>query len=291
MAHRVTRIWLASLCTLLGLAAPLLRAADDPKEILRQALRMDVRNRELERAYTFVERDEQRTLDGKGAVKHRESTTWDVTPLEKSMYRRLIERDGKPLPPKDARQQEAARQKREAAWQETEAQRAGETPEQRQKRLAAREHARQQAQREMDEVVEGFDLRLGADEQIDGVPVWVIEGAPRPGFKFKATKFASAFGKVKGRMWVAKSDYQPVRIDAETTDTIAFGGVLARVYKGTRMHVEFTHVNGEVWLPKSMSFRVSGRILLLKGVREEGDVAFSGYKKFSADSHLVTVEQ
>ena len=285
------RMWLASLCALLGLAAPCLRAADDPKEILRRALRMDARNRELERTYTFIERDEERTLDGKGAVKHRESTAWDVTPLEKSMYRRLIERDGKPLPPKEARQREAARQKQEAAWQETEAQLAAETPAQRQKREAAKERARQQEQREMDEVVEGFDLRLDADEQIDGIPVWVIEGAPRPGFKFKATRFASAFGKVKGRMWVAKSDYQPVRIDAEPTDTISFGGVLARIYKGTRMHVEFTYVNGEVWLPKSMSFRMSGRILLLKGLREEGDVAFSGYKKFSASSRLVTSEQ
>jgi uncharacterized protein YjhX (UPF0386 family) len=290
MAHRSRRIWLAGLCGLLGLAAPLLRAADDPKEILRRALRMNAHNRELERTYTYLERNEGRTLDGKGAVKHRESTTWDVTPLEKAMYRRLIQRDDKPLSPKEERQQEAALQKREAARKEAEAKRAAETPEQRQKRLAAKERARQHEQRDIDEVVEGFDLRLLADERIDGVPVWAIEGAPREGYKFTNSQFAAVVSKLKGRIWVSQSDYQPVRIDAETTGTISFGGVLARIYKGTRVHVEFTYVNGEVWLPKHMSFRVSGRLLLLKGLREEGDAVFSGYKKFSADSRIVTGE-
>jgi hypothetical protein len=291
MLHRSMRVGLASLCGLLSLAAPFLRAADDPKEILRQALRKNAHNRELERTYTYVERDEQRTLDPKGAVKHRESTTWDVVPLQKSMYRRLVQRDGKPLSPKDERQQEAARQKREAARKDAEAKRAAETPEQRQKRLAAKERARQHEERDMDEVVAGFDLRLGADEQIDGVPVWVIDGAPRAGYKFTSSQFAAVVSKLKGRIWISKSDYQPVRIDAETTDTISFGGVLARIYKGTRMHVEFTRVNGEVWLPKLMSYRVSGRLLLLKGLRQEGDSAYSGFKKFSADSHLVGSEE
>ena len=124
MLHRSMRIWLAGLCALLGFPRRFVRAADDPKEILRRALRMDARNRELERTYTYVERHEERTLDGKGAVTHRESTTWDVTPLEKSMYRRLIQRDDKPLSPGEERQQEALRQKREAARKETEAQRA-----------------------------------------------------------------------------------------------------------------------------------------------------------------------
>ena len=57
------------------------------------------------------------------------------------------------------------------------------------------------------------------------------------------------------------------------------------------MHVEFTYVNGEIWLPKHMSYGVSGRILLLKGLRQEGDSTYSGYKKFSADSRLVTSGQ
>jgi len=289
MFDRSMRIWLVSLGALVCFAAPRLRAGDDPKEIVRRALRVNARNHEFELAYTYVERDEQRTLDGAGAVKHRESTTWDVVPLrEESQYRRLIQRDDKPLSPKEEQQQAAARQKQEAERQRIKASRDAQTPEQRKKRLDAKEHARQREQREIDDVVDGLDLRLAGEERIEGVPVWVIEGAPQPGYKFQSNDLARVLGKMKGRVWVAKSDYQPVRIDAETTDTISFGMVLARINKGMRVHLEYTLINGEVWLPKSMTFSVSARVALLKGIRMEGDSAFSGYKKFSVDSRIVS---
>jgi len=291
MFYRSMRISLASLYVLLCVAAPSLRAADDLKEIVRRALRVNARNRELERSYTYVQRDEERALDSSGAVKSRESKTWDVVPLQGAQFRRLIQRDDKPLSPKEEQQQEAARQKREAARRKTAELRARETPEQRQKRRDARERAREREQQEMDEAIDGFDLRLIGDEQVDGVPVWVIDGEPRKGYKFKSNESATILSKMKGRIWVSKSDYQPVRIDAETTGTIAFGAVLARIYKGTRVHVEYTYVNGEVWLPKRESFSVSGRILLVKGLREEGDSAYSNYKKFSADSRIVEDDQ
>jgi hypothetical protein len=289
MFDRSMRISLASLGALLCFASPRLRAGDDPKEIVRRALRVNARNHELELAYTYVERDEQRTLDGAGAVKHRESTTWDVVPLrEESHYRRLIQRDDKPLSAQEEQKRQAIRQRQEATRQKTEELRAKETPEQRQKRLDDKERARQRQQREIDEVVDGLDLRLAGEERIDDVPVWVIEGAPRPGYKFGSNDLARVLGKMKGRVWVAKSDYQPVRIDAETTDTISFGMVLARIYKGMRVHVEYTYVNEEVWLPKSMAFSASGRIALFKGIRLEGDSSFSNYKKFSVDSRIVS---
>jgi hypothetical protein len=50
----------------------------------------------------------------------------------------------------------------------------------------------------MDEVIDGFDLRLAGEEQIDGVPVWVIEGAPQRGYKFKSSESDSVLSKMKG---------------------------------------------------------------------------------------------
>ena len=291
MFARLTQIPLLSLCALLSLAAPSLRAADDPKEILRHALRIDARNRELERSYTYVERDEQRVLDGAGAVKHKESTTWDVIPLrEESHYRRLTQRDDQPLSPKEEQKQQAARQKHEAERQKTDERRAAETPEQSQKRLDAKQRTREREQREMDDVVNGLDLRLVGEEQIDGVPVWVIEAAPHPGYQFQSNEISRFLGKMKGRVWIAKSDYQPVKIDAETTGTISFGMVIARLNKGMRFHMEYTFVNHEIWLPKRMTFSASARIALFKGIHIEADSAFSDYKKFSVDSRVVGSE-
>jgi hypothetical protein len=113
MFHGLTWISLASLSVLFAVTAPSLHAADDPQEIVHRALRINARNRVLERSYTYVQRDEERTLDSSGAVKSRESKTWDVIPLQGSQFRRLIQRDDKPLSPKEEQQQEAARQKRE----------------------------------------------------------------------------------------------------------------------------------------------------------------------------------
>jgi hypothetical protein len=51
------------------------------EEIVRQALRNDTRNRELERSYTYTLREETRKLDSGNAVKSTESKTWEVIPL------------------------------------------------------------------------------------------------------------------------------------------------------------------------------------------------------------------
>lgn len=74
------------------------------------------------------------------------------------------------------------------------------------------------------------------EEQIDGMPVWVIEGEPHKGYKFHTKTAAMFASKIKGRIWVTKDGCQAVRVDTETIDTITFGGFLARINKGTKIH-------------------------------------------------------
>lgn len=273
-------------CVVLG-AAPA-RPAEDPKEIVRQALRNDTRNRELERSYTYTLREETRKLDGSDAVKSTESKTWEVIPLRGGPpFRRLMERDDRPLSPKEEQEQAAARKKQEDERQKRQEMRERETPEQRVKRQNARERNQQRNQEQVDDIVNGFDLRLVGEEQMDGMPVWVIEGEPHRGYKFHTKTAATFAGKIKGRIWITKDSFQAVRVDAETIDTITFGGFLARINKGTRIHVEYTYVNGEVWLPKRETFTASARVLLLKGIHQEGDSTFTNYKKFTTDSRMV----
>lgn len=256
-----------------------LHAADDPNDIVRQALQRNDHNSELARSYTYMQRQEDRIVDGKGLVKRRESETWDITLLEGSTFRRLVQRNDKPLTPKEEAEQQAIQKKRAEA-------RRKETPEQKKKRLDARERARKQQQEELNEVPAAFNLRIVGEEQIEGMPVWVIEGTPRKDYK-PTKKDYSYFSKMKGRIWVSKSDYQPVKIEAETTDTISIGAFVARVQKGFRIHVEFTRVNNEVWLPKVAAILGSARILLVKGMHIDQETTFRDYKKFSTDSRIL----
>jgi len=129
---------LALLMTCLVLAAPPARPAEDPKEIVRRALRNDARNRELERSYTYTLREETRKLDSSNAVKSTESKMWEVVPLVGGPpFRRLIQRDDRPLSPKEEQEQAAARKKQEGERRKRQELRERETPEQKQRRLDA----------------------------------------------------------------------------------------------------------------------------------------------------------
>jgi hypothetical protein len=262
-------------------------AADDPVEIVRRALRINNADRELERKYTYTERQVERSLDSSGKVKRVKTETWDIVPLEGAQFRRLVARDDRPLTAREEADQEAERRKQEAERQKRRAKREQETAEDKRKREETRERTRKRQQEEIDNIVEGFDLRIVSEEQVGGVPVWVIDASPRARHKFMSWQARAVFSKMKGRVWIAKSDYHPVWIEAEAIDTISFGLFLARVHKGTRIQVEFGFFNNEVWLPVRQKATISARIALLKGFHEEHESVFTNYRKFSTDSRVV----
>ena len=262
------------------LVAATLPAADNPKQIVARALQFHERNDELARNYTFLRRTEIRALDGSGKVRHNDCKTHDITLLEGSPYTRLVARDDKPLPPKEEQQQQAELQR-------SIEQRRKETPEQRQQRVAEWDRRRKAQQQELKEVPEAFDFRLVGEETIEGEPAWIIEGTPRPDYKPKS-KQAGYYRKLKGRIWITKSDYMPVKIEAESTDTISMGAFVVRFQKGARFTVDIGRVNGEVWLPKHVWFTGDLRLLLVKGMKVNTDIEFTNYKKFTAESRIVS---
>jgi len=272
------RVLLLSACCVLSLAA-----AADPKEIACRAVQRNAHNDVIARQYTYLQHNDVRTLDGAGHVKDRNRKTFDITLLEGSPYHRLIARDEKPLPPdEEKKQQELLKQSIE--------QRRKETPEQRRQRIADWDRKRNRERENLAEVCDAFDFHLAGEEQIDGAPVWVIDGTPHAGYKPKSRE-ASYFPKIKGRIWVAKSDYTPIKITIENLDTISIGAFLFRLAKGGRIDVEFTRVNDEVWMPQHVGINASARIFLVKGYHLDADYTFNGFKKFSAESRIVDAGQ
>ena len=109
--------------------APAVLVAQDAREIVRRAIELDRRNMELSRNYKTLYRQEEQQLDETGNLKTRNVRTWEVTYIEGSPYRRLVERDDKPIPPEE---QQWEGQKLRASIEE----RHKETPEQRARRIA-----------------------------------------------------------------------------------------------------------------------------------------------------------
>ena len=244
-------------------------------------MQVDARNAQLALNYTFLQRTDVRQLDGSGKLKQRKIQTWDVTLLEGSPYKRLVARDDKPI------------SRDEQAWEEEKLRRSNderrkETAAQREKRIGDWQRRQRHQREDIQDFPDAFDFRLAGEEELDGVPVWVIDAAPHPGYRAKSSNARALFPNINGRFWIAKSDYGWAKAQVEAIDTISLGLLLVRVSKGSRVVLEQTRVNGEVWLPKKWTLQLAGRILLLKGVRIDAQYDFSGYRKFQAESRIVT---
>jgi hypothetical protein len=253
-------------------------AGDDPKEIVRKSVNLDSRNWDLSRNYTYRERTVMKLQSNAPEVK-----TFDVMILYGEQYRRLIQKDDKPL------SSEAEKKEREKLEKLT-TQREKETPAQRDKRLAEQRKNRERQRAFAREIPEAFDFRLLGSENAAGRDCWVIEAQPRPGFKPKDRQ-AKLLSHFRGKLWIDKEEFQWVKGEAEAIDNISFGLVLARLNKGARLEFEQSRINDEVWLPKQIRAWVEVRLGLVKKMSAEADIAYSGYRKFQADSRIVSTAE
>ena len=110
----------------------------------------------------------------------------------------------------------------------------------------------------------------------------MIDADPRPGYQPRQRE-AKLLPKFRFRVWIDKADEEWVKLDAQCIDTVSVGWFIARVHKGSRVLIEQTRVNDEVWLPKSIALKLDARILL-KGVNLDEEVSYRDYKKFRTDT-------
>ncbi len=274
---RITLRWGAFL-----IIAAVLPGAEDPREIVRRSTDENRRSQKLAESYTFIERQDERGFDSHGRVQRHTVKSYDVTLTEGSPYRRLIARDDKPLPPDEERGEQ---RKLEKSIQ----QRRAETPAQREKRLADWHRKREHEREFLREVPDAFDFRTVGEETLDGRRVHVIDATPRPGFKPR-TNDGKLLTKMKGRLWIDAETYEWAKAEAQTVDTISFGGFALRVGPGTRFSLQQARVNNEIWLPKQVTVTWQARLLLFKKLAGQVDYTYSDYKKFQSDSRILATE-
>jgi len=241
----------------------------------------DVENDKRLRDYTYIEREVESKLDGKGQVKSSEVRTYEVMELYGEQVERLIEKDDKALDQKEAAKEEEKIQKMIDK-------RKNESEGDRRKRMEKEEKDREEDRKFVREVADAYNFTLVGTESLGGREAWVIEGEPRPGFvpHMKESKFLSKF---RGRVWIDKSDLQLAKMDVECMDTISWGLFLARFHKGTRVMLEQTRVNDEVWLPLHVTAKIDVRIALVKNFDVDLEQTYRDYKKFRATARIVSV--
>jgi hypothetical protein len=253
------------------------------QKLLRVVAEKDEENDKRLHNYTYIERDVQHDNDGKGQLKKTEIKTFEVLEVYGEQVQRMIEKDDKPLDSKEAAKEEEKIQK-------IVDKRKNESDEEREKRERKQEKEREDGRKFVREIADAYIFTLLDSEDLDGRPAWVIAGEPRPGYE-PHMKEARFLPKFHGRVWIDKADLQLAKMDVEAIDTVSIGLVLARIHKGTRVILEQTRVNDEVWLPKHMTFKVDARVALFKGYNLDGEQTFRDYQKFSASTRIVRVSE
>ena len=246
------------------------------RDLIRNSADKDVENNKRKQDYTYIRRDEERKLDNKGKVKSTESKTYEIMILAGEHAEKLIAMDDKPLSEKDAKKEDEKIQKLVSKGEK-------ESENDRKKRRAKAEKEREEERQFVREVADAYQFHLRGMEDVNGRPSYVIDADPLPGYKPRL-KDAKILPKVRMRLWIDKVEQQWVKLDIECIDTFSIGLFLARVNKGSTIHVEQTRVNDEVWLPRYLNLKVDAKIALLKNFDAEYDVTFRDYQKFRTDA-------
>lgn len=245
------------------LAIPAAAGAQDAAEIIRKAVDQYEKNDRALRNYTWKSRAVARELDGKGAVKKTHTTLGETMYIGGQQYTHRLEYDGKPLA---ADVEKRGHEALDRAARDAEKM----TPEERKAR-EDESYRRHSSRDPMSHVPKAYNLTIVGEPEVNGRATWEIHAIPRKEYR---GQYASLFHNIEGTLWIDKEDYAWVRFDADTTDTISFGFFLARIAKGTRIFVERTRVNQEVWAPRMFSLKASARLGPMRSVNTEREVSF-----------------
>ena len=254
----------------------------DARALVARAVVADDHSYRLALDYTYKIHDEVRELDGAGGVKSVHSTLDEVLYIGGKRYFRPLEKDGRPIPSKQARGEQAKLDRAAAeAGRLTEAEH--------NKRIADEERDIAKRRAQFKGIPDAFDFKLLGEAVIAGRDAWEIGATPRAGYH---GELQGILRNLQGTLWIDKQDSNWVKFEATALKSFSMGWFLARVGEGTHLSYELMRVGtpgkDELWVPKEISLKASARLVLLKKVRVEQQITFSDYRKFQTDSRIVS---
>ncbi len=237
----------------------------DVDAILQRNREADKQNDERAKQYTYVEETDNFEYDKHGQAKKTGSVTNDVIFVEGESYKRLVARDGKPLPPKEEAKEEKKLQ-----------QTAEERRKARRKGLLNFSRSVSVSSEDLDKF---FDRGLVGEEEIRGRKSWVIEYTPRKGH-VPANKHEKDVYTFQAKAWV---DEEQGVTSKFVLLSIADGSL---VKPGSSLTFENAKINDDAWLPVSsvLDARIQIALVIRDSVRTE--VRNSSFKKFDVKSTI-----
>jgi hypothetical protein len=237
----------------------------DVDAILQRNREATKQNGERAKQYTYVEETDNFEYDKQGHAKKTGSVTNDVIFVEGEQYKRLVARDGKPLPPKEEAKEEKKLQ-----------QTAEERRKARRKGLFSFSRSAYVSSDDLDKF---FDRRLVGEEEIRGRKAWVIEYTPRKDH-VPANKHEKDVYTFQAKAWVDEEEGVTSKF---VLLSIADGSLMK---PGSSITMENSKINDDAWLPVLTVFDARIQIALVIGDSVRSETRNSNFKKFDVKSTI-----
>lgn len=230
----------------------------DRESFLREAREALARSQQVWHRYAYKERRTDVHVNPFGRMGTGDTRLLEVRPSlhPQLTYRRVIERNGVPVPRHELDRQEAEYRARVLQVQQRSTDGNGDA--------GARERdellAKRRAQMVINDVLNTLRFDVARRELRDGKPAVVVSFAARP--DARPTTRQGRIAKVfKGHAWIDEASREVVHVDAVASDDVSFGGFIAKLYEGTRALVRRQEIEPGVWMPTEV--RLSGDVRAL----------------------------
>ncbi len=237
-------------------AAQIGNPAVDPQKIVHDASWNELHSKSPGRSFRY----RQHKVDPKGSV------VKEIVETKDGDVARLIEKDGKPLPPEEE-QAEINRLNNLLAHPEIQ------------------EHRHKKEQEDSargDEMVrmlpDAFLFTLDGMVEGPNGPCYRLKFRPNPAFT-PPDREGEVYHGMVGELWVDQAQLRLVKIDAHLISDVNFGwGVLGRLYMGGSILVENADVGLHHWETVHMKLQWQGKLLMMKSVDYSTTEDFSGFE-------------
>lgn len=228
-------------------AAPL----PDP-EPFYAATRANMERAQIEqRDFAYRERRTELHLNPFGRMGTGGTLLYEYTPLpDGGAERRLLERDGKPVPnaPVERRPPRRARGSRRTA---------------------------------VEDAVGVLRFTIQGRETVSGRSLIAVRFEPKPGASAE-TREGNLARRFAGTIYVDEASKEVVRAQATAVDDLTYGfGMVARLGKGTSVTLTRERVEPDLWLPTSVRFTGKGRALLVRRLDIDQVIEWINYRRIS----------
>ncbi|HXY39444.1 MAG TPA: hypothetical protein VEQ10_07235 [Vicinamibacteria bacterium] len=227
---------------------------------VRELVAVQKQQEEALSRYTYEVTESRQELDASGKVTRERTRAYEVFHVKGRPVRRLVARDGQPLPPAERERYERRARDTAAAIG------AGEQP---------------SPGLQLSRILERYQFKAVGREAVEGRCALVFDFAPRPGDFPLQRDFL--LRKLGGRIWVDEAEQALVRLDVHNTGGVRIALGLAASVSAAALHGEFVRLEPRVFVPRLLQGRAEGRKLLFLGFRLRETMEFRNYRRLEPD--------